>query len=668
MEILRIELGAYRSIAVIQSIDGSGLDPSRISVLFGANGAGKSNVLECIAWIFSNAATGEAPPNTRLGGSSEIPEDRFPGRAVIRLNHWREEGSIEQQLLWKILTNPDTRDSAFWWPDEREIWADATPDTTIELEEVFEQFPASCSGTNELERVIHLWADVLAAADSTASYDDRYALARALIEQGVFSTDFVDVLLFVAGDLAEDTRAAALRVAQSGSEWRRDPLLEAANHVAGKTSARRPPDSLPPESWRESTFLSIDSHQWLFGPEFSGEFLTPTQIPELDELFANVWRVDAGADRLALELNQAVTDAPIPPQQLTVEANRVAPGFVRERGSIEIGDAGEVRFLENNGHEAWLVGDVGDGMKRWIAISVLTAIHRITSPEGFGLCLIDEPEAHLHLRAIRSVAEWLVERNHEGIGCIVSTHALELFNLPTNVGAFGIVTREEDRPSQLNWVTHSLVESLRSHAAELGISPADALRTARGVLILEGRHDEQVIRHYFGRELAAQRTIILRLYGINEALALVELDYLSMLDIPMVMLWDAGPKEDKILATLQRHGSAIRQVTHGAVDIACMLPDESVRAAVRPDFPGWEALAQDWQQTRPRPNFKAYVASRLGITINGAFIANVLAKSSHPSAGLTRAMQEAFTELDRASEPNQARLRAVLEAPDATQP
>src|SRR5262249_859175 len=149
---------------------------------------------------------------------------------------------------------------------------------------------------------------------------------------------------------------------------------------------------------------------------------------------------------------------------------------------------------------------------------------------------------------------------------------LELLDLPTELGEYGFATRADGYISRITWVTNSLVESLQKDSEALGIARSDWLRAARGVLIVEGLNDEQVLRHYFTSDLSRQRIVLLKLYGVNEALALVELDYLSKLGLPLVMLWDSGDKEDKIKQQLHALGSRVRQVTHGRPDIVCLIP------------------------------------------------------------------------------------------------
>jgi hypothetical protein len=164
------------------------------------------------------------------------------------------------------------------------------------------------------------------------------------------------------------------------------------------------------------------------------------------------------------------------------------------------------------------------------------------------------------------------------------------------------------------------------------------------VLIVEGSHDEDVIRHYFKSDLSRARIVLLKLYGINEALALVELDYLSKLGLPLVTLWDSGDKEEKIKQQLETLGSKVQHVTHGRPDIVCLLPRGAAGEAAGVPFPGWRRLEERWALTNPRKNFKAFIKDEVGVTVDRHFINSVLSRSDprRRPADLVRAMNHAL--------------------------
>ena len=88
----------------------------KITVLFGGNGAGKSTVLEAISWLFQDAPSRETLPRSRPGGA-ELPHS-YPGYAILKLDQWRDDRSLEQQVLWRLLTDPRTHELLFWFDDD----------------------------------------------------------------------------------------------------------------------------------------------------------------------------------------------------------------------------------------------------------------------------------------------------------------------------------------------------------------------------------------------------------------------------------------------------------------------------------------------------------------------------------------------------------------------
>ena len=195
------------------------------------------------------------------------------------------------------------------------------------------------------------------------------------------------------------------------------------------------------------------------------------------------------------------------------------------------------RFRETTGQERNL-SDLGAGVARWAAIALRAAIwEQSLSGDALKLWLVDEPEAHLHLGAVRDIRDWFRQRSEEGIGIVIATHALELLDVQAERADILLLNRNERGASRTVRATN-LLDSLEAYAGDLGISGGDALRLARAVLIVEGKHDQQVIRYFYGEELANHRIIVLRLHGVKETLALVELEYLAKLGLPLTYLCD----------------------------------------------------------------------------------------------------------------------------------
>jgi hypothetical protein len=88
-----------------------------------------------------------------------------------------------------------------------------------------------------------------------------------------------------------------------------------------------------------------------------------------------------------------------------------------------------------------------------------------------------------------------------------------------------------------------LLGTIQTLATDLGVRNSDYLRLAKAVVVVEGEHDREVIRKFYAGDLAKHRILLLSLRGVSEALALVELEYLSMLGLPITWLTDNARAE-----------------------------------------------------------------------------------------------------------------------------
>src|SRR5581483_2133604 len=208
-----------------------------------------------------------------------------------------------------------------------------------------------------------------------------------------------------------------------------------------------------------------------------------------------------------------------------------------------------------------------------------------------------------------------------------------------------------------------LLGALEAHADDLGLSRGQILLRSKAVLVVEGAQDVAVLRRYYDRHLRERRVLVLPLHGLNEALSLLELEFLARLDVPLVLLCDNAreellrrgrlpgtptAEEQKVfLLLLSLRGAArLHVVSHGLPDIVAALPEAAVGAALRAagggTFPGWARLAEGAR--RRKISLKDHFAQRLGVTVDGAFVDSVLraADPAAPAPELDRAMQEAL--------------------------
>ena len=650
-------LGNWRSVAVFtleQPLDLMGL-----TVLFGANGSGKTNILEAVARLLDAVARPEGLREAiRVDRRGESEDGRYPGLLVLELDRWREPDQPDGQLLWTLFTNPAVEGVLL----DEASWA-AVPETVRrQLDELRAGFPRRCPSTGALSTVMGLWAQAMAAGGPTGRLEERRTLARALLAQCLVDLP-VGLPMVIPARLPEEARRAAVAIdeAAGAARWD-DPLWDAAHAV------RAALDSARPVSMRASYPLSPRAGL--------GEFVAG----DVGRAFRDVWVVNADTTGLHDDLRAALEYVGV--EELTEEANRLLPSFVAARGEVVLeprpdpapddagGGAVDVVLREHEGGECG-IDVLGRGVARWVAIAVRAAARRLRSGRAPGaaapfpgVLLIDEPEAHLHPGAVKSVARWLVDRTREdGIGVVVATHEVEFLDLPADSAQLIYVSRAPGEYTRAEAVGGDLLGALESHAGDLGLSRGQILLRSKGVLVVEGAHDVAVLRRYYDRRLRERRMLLLPLHGLHEALSLLELEFLARLDVPLVLLCDNAreellrkgrlpdiptAEEQKVfLLLLSLRGAArLHVVSHGLPDIVCALPEaavaDAVRAAGGAEFPGWARLAG--AARRRKASIKDTFAERLGVTVDASFVERVLRSvdPASPPPELEAAMQEAL--------------------------
>jgi hypothetical protein len=239
--------------------------------------------------------------------------------------------------------------------------------------------------------------------------------------------------------------------------------------------------------------------------------------------------------------------------------------------------------------------------------------------------LFDEPERHLHPHSQREAAAWIADLTRSSnCSAVIATHSLEFLNIPSETASYVKVVRESDgaRRARLQPMTDDVLGALRRAADEIGVGPAQFIHLVRGVLVVEGRHDRQVIGHFFGEELRRQRIHMVALHGARKLPALVEAEHLLSLDIPVFVLLDnvrgealrsrarlqKRAVEDALLEVVRlgRHLNAdVRPIPFDPPDVIYALPDDATRraldemdAAAARRFPGWTELARRYREAR----------------------------------------------------------------------
>lgn len=134
--------------------------------------------------------------------------------------------------------------------------------------------------------------------------------------------------------------------------------------------------------------------------------------------------------------------------------------------------------------------------------------------------LLDEPERGLHRTAEAQMARGLSNLAERGVRVVAATHSPEL--LDQSLGEVSFVRRRSVKgPGAV--LPMSRFDPIRD---SLGLNPSDLLRRTRGIALVEGEHDREVLRGMIGSELDDLRVRILTVRGSTRLKAVVDSQFL----------------------------------------------------------------------------------------------------------------------------------------------
>ncbi|WP_445257397.1 AAA family ATPase [Nocardioides aurantiacus] len=242
----------------------------------------------------------------------------------------------------------------------------------------------------------------------------------------------------------------------------------------------------------------------------------------------------------------------------------------------------------------------------------------------------DEPEAHLHPAAQRKVADALESLRLGGQNIVVSTHSPVFVEQPewsTLRVANGRVTLVDPTKSPA-----------RSQLArDLGVTSGELLNGISWILVVEGEHDRLVLDWAFGDELRRLRVAVVRMFGTENIKATLELDFVqAYLDVPMTVMLDNTSvdrvtdkrlgdkaltdeefKARQLLKEAKARHKQLDLIGLNRVDIAAYLGERAIRATV-PRFPGWSDVLRRFAATGSRDRFKEWLMGQAGVDLQAA--------------------------------------------------
>jgi len=296
-------------------------------------------------------------------------------------------------------------------------------------------------------------------------------------------------------------------------------------------------------------------------------------------------------------------------------------------------------------------------------------------PQDRTLLLVDEPELHLHVDAMTDVRNWLSDHLRETrVNAVVATHSPGFLDYRPDEARIAMVENLAPGHSTVEDITDNVGFWLSEHGEALGTETLDGVLLKRGFLLVEGPHDEIVINHFYGDQLARHRIGIIAMWGFTNTLDLTESRYLRYAGRPIAMLLDNVPEHyggkrgltveetnlKRFRAEFKEASIPFRGEGHGAVDIIFTLPEQAVRRhlaslGIEGTFEGgWQTIQREIRSDPQANNSRAkkrLAQQLLGLEQSdfglgpGNFIHPVLkacSEDDRPTGTLERAMEKIF--------------------------
>lgn len=400
------------------------------------------------------------------------------------------------------------------------------------------------------------------------------------------------------------------------------------------------------------------------------ETLSETGEPVVPDLFDSYWQSEWYRVRHSILAAAKVIEA---------EANRIAPSFVQSQGKIGVevlpvsvwnaaGHRVRATFTEH-GAEARDLQVLGAGTARWVAAAIRLACRRLEAGEQIvtdeaqepvggedekreavqrarrqplnqtvvrleasgapGCYIADEPEAHLHPAAVRSVRAWLTALAESAATVLVATHSPLLLGGTSDLIRRVLVTRTNES-TRLRRITGGLADELAAVSDELGLSEGELLLLTRLAVFVEGPHDQIILDEFFGEELRGAGIHVFPAHGVDNFPGVAQSEIVSALGIRIATLSDdtrllRGAPERvrtrgesaifRLLEEARRSGMAVTPVGLDQPDILYYLDEEICRASA-PTFPGWQAAAEERAEADTKKRWKEWVESTYGLSLS----------------------------------------------------
>ncbi len=315
-----------------------------------------------------------------------------------------------------------------------------------------------------------------------------------------------------------------------------------------------------------------------------------------------------------------------------------------------------LRYCDRESGKEDAVRSLGRGSARWVAAAIQIALHLIvrgrhTYPEDVfreenfsgHVLLLDEPEAHLHPLAVKSIIRWCHRMVDSGFNIFVASHHEEFLRHSDADVAHVHITRGGDPPvTRGRTLLASATPLLQDVARELGMHPATVLSLVRGILFVEGPLDQAVLDEYASAALEAAGVAIVPMHGTRNLEGLIDGELTPRLGIKVGILTDdtdpatmahrsnkKRSREETWVTRLRKSyaDQGFSPPTSFGIpekDLLFALPAEGIRKCYPESasgFPGWLQMCEECRADRglgpsDSPPWKDYAEQRYGLPLN----------------------------------------------------
>ena len=175
---------------------------------------------------------------------------------------------------------------------------------------------------------------------------------------------------------------------------------------------------------------------------------------------------------------------------------------------------GRMRWESLDRRGSWVpLADLSDTQRRLATLAIKIAMY--APSDAVSILLIDEPERGLHRIAERHLVAGLSEltRRYPDLVTIVASHSPSF--LRPDLATLHHVERNAEGVVQINRMPAVPSDAL----TKLGMSTSDLLQLTRIVILVEGQHDEWVLRHMFGEEFDAMGVKVMSMRGATKLIS-----------------------------------------------------------------------------------------------------------------------------------------------------